>query len=154
MNSPTSRLPEASARATWNSVSYSLNSAGVRVRSSIRSRAARIRALSSVLTRTAAMLAAQRSIMCLAWTTSAMLKLLSPTCNRRRLVIASLGAAAIVAPASGPLPLRETTTPMASSTRSASRTEVRLTPSRLDSWRSPGNRSPARNCPATICSSI
>ncbi len=77
----------------------------------------------------------------------------SPRFSRRRSASVPSGREVSTAPASGPRPTCEDTTPSVSSTRRASRTDDRLTRSCSASCRSPGRRSPTvRPSAAMRCS--
>ena len=75
-------------------------------------------------------------------------------CQRNAAAIGATGSAISTAPASGPDPVAVRISPMASSTRIASRTLARDTPYRSASTRSPGNRPPTPNRSAARSASI
>src|SRR5690606_12489962 len=140
MNAAISRLPDASASAQWKAVSCSTNSSADRA-ASIPSKAAASADVPAPVA--AAWVAAQRSIISRVSITSRGSSPVSPRCSLSRPVSAWSGRETSTAPASRPRPTWDVTTPSVSSTRIASRTDDRLTPSSSASCRSAGSRSPA-----------
>ena len=76
-------------------------------------------------------------------------KPLAATCSRMSALMPPPGVEMMIAPALGPDPACVRMSPSTSSTRSASRTLERPTPSSVDSARSPGRRSPGRSAPVS-----
>ena len=100
-----------------------------------------------VAKRSAAWRAAQDSRRTRVWTMSPIGRWFVARCNRRSAVSGEAGSATMTAPASGPEPVAVRTTPIASSTRTASRTDGRLIPSCSARDRSPGAAHPAATAP-------
>ena len=147
-------MPVAWAIATWKAVSASLNTSRLTPGVSMIASGAFIRASASSSAAAEASAALERSSWIRVSMTSSTLKFVSATWRRRNRVRASRGSEAMNVPAPRPDPPLERTTPRLSSTRRASRTLARLTPSWEASSRSAGSGSPTVRDPAMICSSI
>ncbi len=145
-------LPDASASARWKAASSARNSDGDRPGESMASSRclAGARSACGAWARSPATDVSSRSRV---RTMSATGKPRAATCRRMSALMPPPGVAMMMAPAVGPDPACVRTRPSTSSTRSASRTLERPTPSSAERARSPGRWSPTERDPSSSCRS-